>query len=264
MRKLVTMFLTSLVIAVFVSLSGLQVKASEATQTEEQSTAEEKTDYTVSTNNPEADAVFNAYIEKASQMVGDSRFDDVFHLYEVLEKDMADRYEKYAGRPREEWLDYTTFERFLLYETYVKPAMCKASSDYDYYYSTLDNFRIHIADKYDVIARVDQEQADAFMELMDWVYEYIMENGSPYNYMTGNSASEENSELESIAAANIAAKEEADAKDREFLSGIQEEYNVTIQTEPNEEGTSPVVWVVVVIAVIAIAAGAFILGTKKK
>lgn len=183
----------------------------------------------VSTDNVEIDKIVNEYLAKAYVMVGDKKYDTFFSQYDSKNRH-AERYEQYCGKTKEEWFEYTCFEQFIMYETYVKPCMYIGLSDYDYYFGSIEKFRSNIAGTaYKSLARADQEQADLFLEMMEWQYEYIVQNGSPYNILTGKSAVEENADLESIAAANAAAKEAADAKDREYLAAVRE----TIMEEEN-------------------------------
>ena len=172
-----------------------------ATSTQTNLNSDEQTskasEYVADTDNADADAAFNTFMESASKMENNSKFDMLFSFYTSTEDECAKRYAEYCGKTEEEYKAFTPFEQFLWYELYVVPVMHTTFNDYDTYFENIDKWHSYVTSTtYGLLSRCGQEQADAYQTLMDWQYNYFIETGTMYNFITGKSSIEENKELE--------------------------------------------------------------------
>lgn len=179
--------------------------------------------YSVHTGNKQADAVFNKYLEKASDLIVDEKhatriiscenFDELYKYY----------YVEYGKGTEEEFANMTTFEKILWYELYTHPMSALAQYSYDSAFATLDMFLSKICNTvYDQYEQVDIELAEAYYEIMEWQYYYITENHAVYNFMTGED-SLGNTKIEEIEEVKLTEENSLGDTLKEKISEVKQE-----------------------------------------
>lgn len=151
--------------------------------TETEAVQESKTDLSVDTGNPEADLIFNTYLETAMLMENDENYSSMFSISRARAKES---YVEYVGGTDEEWESFSDMEAFLWDALYLEQVSNLESGMYEYKYGSIDSFHAHALT---VHYLMDEQQAAAYFEIMDWQYNYIITNGVPYNFMTGEAYS---------------------------------------------------------------------------
>lgn len=184
-------------------------------------------EYVADTDNADADAAFNTFMESASKIENNSKFDILFSYYKDMESEYAKRYAEYCGKTEEEYKAFTPFEQFLWYELYVNPIMYTTFGNYDSYFESIGRWHSTVTSlAYGLLSRCGQEQADAYQILMDWQYNYFIETGTMYNFITGKSSVEENKELE-VLSPNTKTTDgdstDGDPTDKEIQNLLNEE-----------------------------------------
>lgn len=144
----------------------------------------------------EAKAAFDTFMAAASQMENNSEFDTVFSYYEKMEDSFAQRYAEYYIGIAAEYKEMTPFEQFLWYELYINPVMYTTLVGYDTYFSDLGRYQATVTSTcYSALKRQGdsgKEIANAYQSLMEWQYNFFVEHGSMYNFITEKSSAEEN------------------------------------------------------------------------
>lgn len=144
----------------------------------------------------EAKLAFDTFMAVASQMENNSEFDTVFSYYEKMEDSYAQRYAEYYIGTEDEYKEMTTLEQFLWYELYINPVMYTTFDGYDSYFSDLARYQATVtATCYSTLKRQGdsgQEIADAYQSLMEWQYNFFVQHGSMYNFITEKTSAEEN------------------------------------------------------------------------
>lgn len=140
----------------------------------------------ISTGNEEADKVFSTFINATKHIETDDRWTGFLHVFDVYAENRADAYVKYCKGTKDEWLNKTSYEQFLYYELYLRQCEYISASLYDYYYGSEQNFVTqNIFSTYNSIKRYGKEEAEAYKAIMLWQYQYIKQNGTPFNFMSG-------------------------------------------------------------------------------
>ncbi len=176
--KKIGIFFVAMMCMFAVNFTSISVFATETEVVQEQQNG-----LNVNTGNEEADEIFKTYLETASLMVDNPDYSTMF----ALRRGRAEEwYIEYAGGTSEEWDTFTDMEVFCWDALYLSQITCLESGMYDYYYGSIENFH---ANALPVHHRMDEQQAAAYFEIMDWQYNYIITNGVPYNFMTGEAYS---------------------------------------------------------------------------
>lgn len=174
------------------ALRWVVVYNGEANATEPQeSTAD---DYVADTDNEEANAVWNAFLGAIAPIETDSRYSSILKTTKSTAAFDAKYYEKATGNSADEYLNMTPFEQFLWYATYVDPVNAITAGDYDYNCGSVENWLAHgVSVSYNLLKTfASAEMLEAYEELMVWDYNYFLETGSVYNFLTGKGSNEEN------------------------------------------------------------------------
>ena len=137
----------------------------------------------------EAAAVYEQFYNAVKIMDGDAKYDNLFLMYTANVGFHAPIYEKFTDGTEEDWHSMSLFERFIWWETYLSSVNYLYLGDYDRLFSSEANY---LKNAYNntttMIQRIaGDEMRDAFVGMLKWQYNYIISNGSPYNFMTGMS-----------------------------------------------------------------------------
>ena len=140
------------------------------------------------TSNPEADLVFNTFLDAVKGMEGDPNYDAFFLLYhDDFQRFFGAEYEKHCAGTMEDWEGFTPFQRFIYYETYVRLVyQTPAYSDMGRYEtkSKYDSSVTRLS--YDAFIKAGAEkEAAAYRALTDWQWEYYLLHGTVYNFVDG-------------------------------------------------------------------------------
>jgi len=188
--------------------------------------------------------LWEAFINAVEHMDGDSAYDWFFMTYgRAHESTLSELYERFTDGSIEDWIEFSLFERFLWYETYIRALNHLHSGNYDMFFGSENNFRQRsLRSVLDSLPRYNAEGAEAYENLMMWQYRYITANSSVYNFLTGMShrdSSPANSDFDPIAASNERAAEEERLIEQELLE-IEEEL-IPLGAMPEQEG-EPGIW----------------------
>lgn len=181
--------------------------------------------YSVHTGNKQADAVFNKYLEKASDFVVDEKYENVRRAFG--DEDLGTYYKEYfityAGVTEEEWGKMTIFERMFSFYLYVMPLHYLMEYSYDSAFATLEIYLDKVCgDIYEGFQYYDTELAEAYYEIMEWQYYYITENHAVYNFMTGED-SLGNTKIEEIEEVKITEENSLGDTLKEKISEVKQE-----------------------------------------
>ena len=185
MRKKFTRQILSLMIAL-ICVFGMGITAYADAEYDSGMTKKEVIKkYSVDTGYEEADAMFNEYLEAASVLLTDEKYDELYQLWEEYILSEND-YIEYAGGTAEEWDAMTTFEKVQCDYLYITPLKMLARGNYEHYFGTLQEYKLRVYEsEYKELEACEPELAEAYAQIMDWQYYYITENGAVYNFMTG-------------------------------------------------------------------------------
>ena len=184
----------------------------------------------IQTGNAEADKIFNEFMNTVSFIKDDEKWVHFLESYELYADSGAisnsDEYAKATGRSKQEYLDMSSFDKFVYYETYVRMAQYLSFSNWDRYYSSQENFNRNVIGPtvdHMKITEVDSTVvADAYQKLMDWQYEYIAKNKSPYNFVTGRNYVESKNDMNSNSSdSEDIQDDETDKKDESVWTGVK-------------------------------------------
>jgi len=97
------------------------------------------------------------------------------------------RFTRFTSGTEYEWLAKTALERFILHETYLRPLYQLTLGNFDSFFGSEsvfinDNIRSPLQN---LASEGDGSEADAFKELMLWQFEYIINTGTAFNFITG-------------------------------------------------------------------------------
>ena len=153
------------------------------------------TDYDAEAIKEEANIAWDAFLEVVAVMETDPAYSTIIKVYENTETVYSQHYQTVLGRNAQEYIDLTSFEKFLWYSTYITPAIINANtSDYETYFGTLAKWNSNVVgNTYQLLKNQGAtEQAEAYKTLMEWQYNFFVEHGMMYNFITQQTSVEEN------------------------------------------------------------------------
>lgn len=251
--------------------------------------------YSVHTGNKQADAVFNKYLEKASDFVVDEKYENVRRAFG--DEDLGTYYKEYfityAGVTEEEWGKMTIFERMFSFYLYVMPLHYLMEYSYDSAFATLEIYLDKVCgDIYEGFQYYDTELAEAYYEIMEWQYYYITENRAVYNFMTGEDSlgntkieeieevklTEENSLGDTLKEKISEVKQEIEEEDAKDQENIQEsmknmeqeeeakvvEADVDADDEVESMQNMLIVFVILIVVIVALVVALLVLIIQRK
>jgi len=155
---------------------------------------------------PEGDALFEAFLEAVAHM----EHDESLYVFNVVgggflhsfnedtpSRSLFDRYMARfvlaTGGTEEEWLDMSPFERWVMWTTYLEVHELLARGRFSEIFGTFSSFsqrtwdlsRVGLGGRHD---EQSPEAWEALYNLMYWQYNFLIENGMPYNFFAGTSA----------------------------------------------------------------------------
>lgn len=147
----------------------------------------------IQTGNEEADKLFNSFMDSIQFIKEDEKWVNFLESYELYADSGAisnsEEYAKATGGKKEDYLNMSSFDKFVYYETYVRMAQYLSFNNWERYYSSKENFDRNVigptVDHMKITEGDSTVVADAYQKLMNWQYQYIVENNSPYNFITG-------------------------------------------------------------------------------
>ena len=144
----------------------------------------------IANTDKEGNAAFREFIEIMNPTALDFDWKGFYDTYEMGFEVKAKDYELYTGRPAQEYIDMNNYERFLIQETYITIyKTCLASDMRDYYFGNEQNYLArtirYAVNSMKLIKTDTTQEQEAYIKLMLWQYQYVMEHGLPYSYITG-------------------------------------------------------------------------------
>ena len=143
----------------------------------------------------EANAAWDAFLEVVSVMETDPAYSTIIKVYENTVTVYSQHYQTVTGKDAQEYIDLTSFEKFLWYSTYITPAIIDVNtSDYETYFGTLAKWNSNVVgNTYQLLKNQGAtEQAEAYKTFMEWQYNFFIEHGMMYNFITQQTSVEEN------------------------------------------------------------------------
>jgi len=137
----------------------------------------------------EAAEVYGQFYNAVKHIENNPQWERFYKFYGTLYEDRhADRYVAYTGGTREEWLSKSPFERFIWYETYLHFMHIIYQGNYNFYFGSENNFLNNVCNIMTSALRsyggMDAPEIEAYKEMMLWQYNYFLENGAVYNFIT--------------------------------------------------------------------------------
>jgi len=143
----------------------------------------------------EASMAWDAFLEVVSVMETDPAYSTIIKVYENTETVYSQHYHTVTGKDAQEYIDLTSFEKFLWHSTYITPAIINVNtSDYETYFGAIAKWNSNVVgNTYQLLKTQGAvEQAEAYKTLMEWQYNFFVEHGMMYNFITQQTSVEEN------------------------------------------------------------------------
>ena len=152
------------------------------------------TTYDAETIKAQASIEWGIFLDCVAIMETDEKYAAILETYETTADVLSKYYEIVTGRDAQEYLDFSSYEKFLWYTTFINPANIANTTDYETYFSSLAKWNSNVVGStYKLLQNQGaHEQAEAYLALMEWQYEYFIEYGMMYNFITQQSSEELN------------------------------------------------------------------------
>ena len=236
--------------------------------------------------NEEAETVFLEFLEAVSFMANDESYYDGFgSTFAQCEKGSlnGDLYcewyvENVQDGTEEEFFSMTAFERWLWTNTYTRLAYASGSGKYNKYYGSRASYNTFIVNAAMNLVRGNNSDVivSAYEKLMDWQWNYISENGVPFNFIRNRSYIEEiNAEGDDATEPQEVQVEKTEELPKETQGSVtpgktSNENETTVPTTAGDKGTKSVTitipadsFVTIVILAILVAAVLVVIYIRK-
>lgn len=197
---------------------------SQHSASESASEAVSDTTYDIEAARVEAAEVWGTFLDSVSIFEADAKYEKLMKFYE----DTKVVYGRYFGevcpeKTADDYLNMTQFERFLWYDTYVAPVYATTAKTYDTYFSSLEKWNSNVAgNAYGLLKNQGaEEQAEAYKTLMEWQYNFFLETGCIYNFITEKTSAEENPNY--VIPDPVKLTVEQSAQEQEEIKEFQDE-----------------------------------------
>lgn len=207
-------------------------QSSEGVSTESEATTIDRDN--ISVVNEEAEKAYSEFLEAVSFIATDeSWYNGIAATLNQYGEDSINRksysqwYADYvAGGSVEEYFAMSSFEQFLWTETYTKLANAVNSPwGFSHYFESKATFSTYITSLVTNMMTGNNSDVvkEAYLKLMDWQYDYISENGVPFNFINNRSYIEELSGTPTTEAESESEPEsEYDSATEEIVSEDEE------------------------------------------
>lgn len=199
---------------------------------------EENGNYTAT--NEGAEEVYKNFLRATAFIAEDVDWkNNLLQSYELFPH--AERYASYVeGGTEEEYLSMSLYDRFVWSESYLKFAWAINSGNYNNYYGSEQNFASHITN--DVVnmmkgAPNNEGVIESYLALADWQYNYVRENGVPFNFINNRSYLDEIKKV-----TETETKAETNKSDEEEMSEIAKELLKDADDKTREEVKEKGIW----------------------
>lgn len=230
--------------------------------------------YTAS--NEGAEEVYKNFLEATAFIADDTDWkNNLLQSYELFPHE--ERYASYVeGGTEEEYLNMSLYDRFVWSESYLKFAWAVNSGNYNNYYGSKENFAIHITNNVVNMmkgAPNNEGVIEAYLALADWQYEYVQENGVPFNFINNRSYLDEIGEVPKIetktetkAETNKSDEEELSEAAKELLEDADNKTKEDVKEKKTRDDTSDMLVssIFIVLIIIALCVAVAIIMWKRK
>ncbi len=230
--------------------------------------------------NEEAEEVYQNFLSAVSYIAdSDEWYSALLIQYEWFgEASYAPWYAEYvAGGTEEEFLSMSLFDRFVWAETYLRYAWAVGTGSYSTCFGSKENFESHITNNMvNMINNATDYEAveEAYLTLAEWQYNYVTENGFPFNFVNNRSYLDEGGTLPDSVARTESETNSDDAElaeiRKELMAELSEEEIAELSgdTETTKEADStsfagPGTIVVILVVIIVGGSVYFFLRRKK-
>jgi hypothetical protein len=150
----------------------------------------------ISLSNEDAKKVYDEFYNDVKYTENNEEWDNaVFIQYKLFESDYIEWFEKYVkGGTKEIFHPMSLFDKFIWSESYLRFAWAVNVGKFDTYYGNEKNFETHITSNVVNImknAKDSEKAVKAYLKLAKWQYEYVRQNGGPFNFINNRTYFEE-------------------------------------------------------------------------
>lgn len=142
----------------------------------------------IDTMDEEAPAVWQAFMDcwnTHGMYAGIAEESFLFDFVEDMKTGFSEHYEKYCGKPREEWMEMTVDEQTLVWLVWILPnqKISAVGAQTLYFKNESDFLNRGLSLAFSVLKYYDEDVSNAYKDLMLWQYDYIIRHGKPYNFV---------------------------------------------------------------------------------
>lgn len=150
----------------------------------------------ISLSNEDAKKVYDEFYNDVKYIKDDKEWENALLLqYKLFANTYVEWFEKFVkGGTKEKFLEMSLFDRFIWAETYLTFAWAVNAGKFDTYYGNEKNFETHITSNVVNMmesAKDHDKVVKAYLKLAKWQYEYVRQNGGPFNFINNRTYFEE-------------------------------------------------------------------------
>ena len=164
-KQKLNIMLAMVFVPLFFTFMGMTVYAKEEANTV-LSQEEVMKKYKSKTGNAEVDAVFNEYMRATSRIAADENLNEqILSQYERMKGLHGGIYAEDCGGTKEEWDEFSTFERMLWYELYMNPLTYVTYFNIDTIFESYEDFEYMVCRHVQNDLKMDEQASMEFIKL---------------------------------------------------------------------------------------------------
>lgn len=146
-------------------------------------------------------------------------------------------YEKTTGKPADEFTQMPVMDQCVWFFTYTEAAAMLQSGEYDFCFGTEKKFFLNtLSGTLGFINFVkDDDLTQAYRDLMSWQYDYIIENGAVYCFMTDETSLEMTDIVTVVPKEPVSSGGLTEAETQEVLDSLTPDEKVEIEQAFTED-----------------------------
>lgn len=189
-------------------------------------------------SNEEAEKVYQAFLDTVSYIQDEQDWqNNLLHGYDLFGESLyGEWYAEYVeGGTVEDFLAMSLFDRFVWSETYLRFAQAVSTGNMSANFGSPENFQRSITRPVTLMmenVKGHEAVKEAYLTLAQWQYDYVQENGYPYNFISGRTYLEETGTHEAPADTETKSDDELLA---EAASELMAEVDETTREQVEEE-----------------------------
>ena len=196
--KMKKVILSLLILSLFITSTSTAFANEASSGSTSETATSDNADFSVEPQNDgsEAQKVYEEFYNAVKFTENNKEWDNaVFIQYKLFESDYIEWFEKYVkGGTKEIFHPMSLFDKFIWSESYLRFAWAVNVGKFDTYYGNEKNFETHITSNVVNImknAKDSEKAVKAYLKLAKWQYEYVRQNGGPFNFINNKTYFEE-------------------------------------------------------------------------